>query len=108
MIPPMNDTCIYKKPVVDESGKILKDDQGFILTTDYETECRITEGSNVKIDRDGQTVDVLYTICLPNTLNPRKQDEIQIGDEVVTVLSTKARRNWSGNHIYYWVVQCGQ
>lgn len=108
MIPPMNDTCIYKEPVVDESGKVIKDDQGFILTTEKETNCRITDGSNLTINQDGQTLNSLYTVCLPNTFNPQIKDEIQIGAETLSVLRVKARRNWSGNHIYYWVVEIGQ
>lgn len=108
MIPPMNDLAIYRLPRTDESGKVVKDDQGFIETIDIETNCRITDGSNLKIEQDGHTKDSLYTVCLPSSLQPKFGDEIIINGDILTVLKVKPRRNWAGTHVYYWVIDCGQ
>lgn len=108
MIPPMNDLIVYKLPRTDESGEIVKDDQGFQETIDIETNCRITDGSNLAITQDGRTRNSLFTVCLPSNITPNIDDEVVIDGQTMSVLKVKARKNWAGTHVYYWVIDCGQ
>lgn len=106
MKPPMHDPITYRQPLV-VNGETRKDGRGFPIVTTYEVMARVSDGTDMIINRDGQEVRSTYSIALPKQITPRIQDEIEVDGQKVTIQKIKPRKSWSGKNIYYWVVECG-
>jgi hypothetical protein len=110
--PPMKDDITVLQPILSNGGKPIKDDYGRPKFKDVPSKARIQHTTKIVRNSNGQEVQALLSIDLPQSVKVDYGYEIKWinrFDELVRgrVLSINETLNYTGNKVYFRSVNIG-